>query len=79
MRRNLRLMKRLSFIDVANASLNDGRLMTRAQPGQKAKRRNLPLVKATLLRRSQTPRAVLIDPYPDDEQHLKSIPTARRG
>jgi hypothetical protein len=38
-------MKRLSFIDDANASLNDGRLLARAKPGQKAKRRNLRLMK----------------------------------
>jgi hypothetical protein len=70
-------MKRSSFIDVANASLNDGRLLTRAKPGQKAKRRNLRLVKAKLSRTSQTPRAVLIDQYPDDEQRLQPIPSTR--
>jgi hypothetical protein len=55
--------------------INDGRLSVRAKPGRKAKRRNLRLVKAKLSRRSQTPRAVLIDQYPDDKQRLHSIPT----
>jgi len=59
--RNYLSSMRSSIAEVSNASLNDGRLLGRAQPARKAKRRNLPLVKAPLSRRSLTPRALLIE------------------